>query len=258
MHPYLIEIFGFRLPTYGVLVATAFLTALWLTGKLAKQRGYDSEKVMNLGLYCAIGGMVGAKLLMILVDLPAYLADPGSLFSLSVLQAAGIFYGGLILALAVAWWYMRKEKLPLLATADLFAPGIALGHAIGRLGCFAAGCCWGTQCDRAWAVTYTSQHAHDLVGVPLGIPLHPSQLYESAAEIGIFAYLWMRAKRPNPPGLLIGLYLVLYGVVRFLVDFVRRQDQANPFGGPFTTAQWISLGLIAFAVLVWTRRRSLA
>ncbi len=121
-----------------------------------------------------MAGILGAKLLMILVDLPEYARDPSMLFSMATLQAAGIFYGGLLLALITAFFYMRSKRLPMLATADVLAPGIALGHSIGRLGCFAAGCCWGRPTNLPWAVTFHKPEAHDLVGVPLGsrsIPL---------------------------------------------------------------------------------------
>src|SRR5262245_57661167 len=154
------------LHTYGVLVAAAFLAALWMAGRLAKQKHLDSEAVTNLGVYCAMAAIAGAKVMMILVELPRYLENPGDIFSMATLQAAGVFYGGLLAALAVAWWYMRRTKLPPLETADVFAPAIALGHGIGRLGCFSAGCCWGIECHRPWAVTFTNPVSQDLVGVP--------------------------------------------------------------------------------------------
>jgi phosphatidylglycerol---prolipoprotein diacylglyceryl transferase len=251
MLPYLFTIFGIHFPTYGLLVAIAFLLALALTAKLARLNNLDSETVLNLGIYCAMAGIAGAKLMMILVDLPEYLRDPRMLFSLSTLQAAGIFYGGLLMALIVAWFYMRHKHLPMLTTADVLAPGIALGHSIGRLGCFAAGCCWGSQCSRPWAVTFTRPEAHDLVGVPLGVPLHPTQLYEAIAEAIIFLILYRRITRPHKPGAIIGLYLVLYSTVRFFDDFLRDPQQPNPFGGPFNNAQWISLGLIAVVIAIW-------
>ncbi|MBI3472504.1 MAG: prolipoprotein diacylglyceryl transferase [Candidatus Solibacter usitatus] len=247
MLPYLFSIFGFRLPTYGLLVALALLLALALTGKLARRAGADPEKILNLGMYCAMAGIVGAKLMMILADWPEYAQDPSRIFSMATLQAAGIFYGGFLAALGVAFVYMRRFKLPVLATADLFAPGVALGHAIGRIGCFAAGCCWGVETHLPWAVTFRNPDAYELVGVPLGKPLHPTQIYESLAELAICGFLYWRSAKPHQPGALIGQYLALYSTVRFLVDFVRRHDQANPFNGPFTTAQWISLGLIAWA-----------
>src|SRR5258708_18648681 len=140
MLPYLFTIFGFHLPTYGLLVAIAFLTALALTARLARRAGLDSETVLNLGIYCAMAGIAGAKLLMILVDFGDYVRDPGLLFSLSTLQSAGIFSGGLIVALFRAYFYMRRHNLPLFATADVLAPVIAPGHSICRLGCFPAAC----------------------------------------------------------------------------------------------------------------------
>jgi phosphatidylglycerol:prolipoprotein diacylglycerol transferase len=237
------------LHTYGVLVAVAFLVALWLTGRYARARGLNAEVVTNLGIYCAIAGIVGAKLMMFALDASYYVENPLRILSLETLQAGGVFYGGLILALVVAAWYMRKHRLAPLATADLFAPGIALGHAIGRIGCFSAGCCWGTQCDRSWAVTFTNPKAHDLVGVPLGVPLHPTQLYESAAELAIFAVLY---RRPD-----IGLYLVLYSTARFVIEFYRVHDQANPFGGSLNASHFVALGMLAAgaAILVYRRRR---
>jgi len=255
MLPYLFTIFGFHFPTYGLLVAIAFLVALALTAILARQKGLDSEKVLNLGIYCAMAGIGGAKLMMIVVDFNEYAHDPSLLFSLSTLQAAGIFYGGLVAALVVAYFYMRNKGLPLFTTADVLAPGIALGHSIGRLGCFAAGCCWGAHTDVPWAVTFSKPEAHELVGVPLGIPLHPTQLYEAIAEAIIFLYLYWRIGKPHRQGAIIGLYLVLYSTVRFFDDFLREPQQANPFGGPFNNAQWISLGLIATVAFFWLKAR---
>src|SRR5579864_1809554 len=112
MLPYLFTLFGFHFPTYGLLVAIAFLVALALTAKLARRANLDSETILNLGIYCAMTGIAGAKLMMILVDLPEYARDPRMLFSLSTLQAAGIFYGGLVVALITAYFYMRSKKLP--------------------------------------------------------------------------------------------------------------------------------------------------
>ena len=143
---------------------------------------------MNLGVYCALAGMLGAKILMIVMD-PEYRAHPSEIFSLAVLQSAGIFFGGFILALVFAYFYMRAQGLPVLATSDIFAPGLALGHGIGRLGCFAAGCCWGKPTHLPWAVTFTNTNA--TTGVPLGIPLHPTQLYEAFAE-GIICLILIR------------------------------------------------------------------
>lgn len=246
MLPKLISIGSFYLPTYGVLVALAFLAALWLVSRLARGAGLNSEAVVNLGVYCALAGIVGAKVLMIVLD-PEFRAHPMEVLSLSTLQSAGIFYGGLIAALVTAYFYMRKQGLPVLATADIFAPGVALGHAIGRLGCFAAGCCWGKPTHLPWAVTFTNPDARS-VGVPLGVPLHPTQLYESFSELVICGLLYSLARRRHKPGWVIGLYLLLYGIVRFAVEFLREHDESNPLGGPFSLEQWISVFLALFGV----------
>jgi prolipoprotein diacylglyceryl transferase len=253
MFPKLVEINGFFVPTYGFLVAVAFLVGLWVTTRLARRTGANAEVITNLAIYCALAGIVGAKLFLFLFDAGYYLQNPGEILSLSTLQAGGVFHGGLILALITAIYYMRANKLSGFATADLFAPGLALGHAIGRIGCFAAGCCWGSRCDRSWAVTFTNPHAHDIVGVPLGVPLHPSQLYEAGAELLIFGILYRAIGRPHRPGSILGLYLVLYSIARFLVEFVRAHEQPLVYG--LSLAQWIAAGLfVTGAWLVYRRR----
>ena len=246
------------LHTYGVLVALAFLTALWLTGHLAAARGPELRCRSEPGHLLRPGGPAGREADALPVDSNYYAAHPGEIFTLSTLRAGGVFYGGLIAALAVAGWYMRKTKLPLLATADVFAPGIALGHGIGRLGCFSAGCCWGGECHLPWAVTFKDPVASEFVGVPLGVPLHPTQLYEAFAEFAIFAVLYWRIVKPHSKGGIISLYLLLYGAARFVVEFFRFHEQGNLWGGPLDTSQWISLALMALgaAHFVAARRRA--
>jgi phosphatidylglycerol:prolipoprotein diacylglycerol transferase len=247
MLPKLFEHGTFFLPTYGVLVALAFLVAIWVTGRVARRSGLNVEKVTNLAIYCAIAGMVGAKLFMFLFDWKMYAADPSEIFTMSTLQAAGVYQGGLILALITAFWYMRHASLPALKTADAFAPGVAIGHAIGRLGCFAAGCCWGQECHLPWAVTFQKLDAYQLTGVPLGIPLHPTQLYESFSELVIFVFLWWYLHRTHREGTVIGWYLILSSVARFFVEFVRNHEQALIAGLSLT--QWISF--VTFAAGIW-------
>src|SRR5438067_456242 len=172
MFPKLFQIGTFYLPTYGVLVALGFLAGLTVTVRLARRKGMNPELVTNLAVYVALMGLLGAKILMLMFDWRGL----SEVFTLNTLQAAGVFQGGLILAVVFAFLYMKKQAMPMLATADIFSPGVALGHAIGRLGCFAAGCCWGQKCDRFWAVQFHNPDAALLTGVPLDTPLHPSQL----------------------------------------------------------------------------------
>ena len=254
MFPEAFRIGSFFQSTYGVLVTLGFLVGVWMASRLGRKAGLDSEAVLNLGIYVALSALLGAKLLMILLDLGYYSRNPGEIFTLATFRAGGIFYGGLIAALIAAAVYTRRKRLPGLLTADVFAPAIALGHAIGRLGCFAAGCCWGQKSSLPWAVTFTNPLSNQLFGTPLGIPLHPTQLYEAFSEAIIFLILYWRFHRPHRPGAVIGLYLALYSSVRFLVEFVRAHDEVNPFYGPLVAEQWLALALVAGGVWLLRKR----
>jgi phosphatidylglycerol:prolipoprotein diacylglycerol transferase len=250
MLPKLFSTGDFFLPTYGLLVALGVLLGLMVTTRLGRRKGMDPEKITNLVLYVVFAGMIGAKLAMFLFDWQYYAQRPQEIFTLSTLQAAGVFQGGLVLSLIVAWWYVRREKLAFLPVADVFAPGLALGHAVGRIGCFAAGCCYGAYCERPWAVRYTNPDAAAISGTPLGVPLHPTQLYESVAELVLFAALYRMSSQPHRPGTLIGVYLTVYSLVRFLVEFVRHHEQS--LQGGLSLTQWMSLGFaMAGAVYLW-------
>ena len=246
------------LHTYGVLVALAFLAGLWIAARLGGRAGLNVDAITNLGIYCALSAIAGAKIMMFLIDVPYYVRNPGEIFSWTTLQAGGVFYGGFLAALGVSWWYIRRTKLPGWRTADVFAPAIALGHGIGRLGCFSAGCCWGVLCTRPWAVVFRNPVANQLVGVPIGVPLHPTQLYEAFAEFAIFGILYWRYGKPHRPGAIIALYLLLYPAARFVVEFYRYHDQVNPFGGPLDTSQWISLILMGAGAAYFLRGRPAA
>ncbi len=253
MYPKLFQYGNFFIPTYGVLVALAFLVGLWVTLKLARRTGVNAELVTNLVVYTALSGMLGAKLLMIIFDWDHFRADPGDIFSFATLQAAGVYQGGLILAILTAFLYLNHHKMPWLPTFDMFAPGVALGHAIGRLGCFSAGCCWGKETTLPWAITFRNPQANELTGVPLRVPLQPSQLYECASEAILFGFLWWRFGKEHKPGTIIGLYLVISSIMRFLIEFTRFHEQALPFGLPLSITQWISIGLaLAGAVILWS------
>ena len=253
MFPQLFSYGSFALPTYGLLVASGFAIGLATALHLARREGLNKAAIYNLGIYVALAALLGAKLLLIVQDMDYYRQNTSALFSFSTIQSGGIFYGGLIGGIGMALWYGRRVRLPFLKTADAFAPGIALGHFFGRLGCFAAGCCWGEPTTLPWGITFTNPHSHQTVGVPLGVALHPTQLYEAAAELAIFVLLYRLYRQKRFHGQILGWYLLLYPAARFIIEFVRSHSEAAYFGGQmFSLAQWAGLLLVSLAVwLLW-------
>jgi phosphatidylglycerol---prolipoprotein diacylglyceryl transferase len=255
MFPRLFHIGNFNMPTYGLLVSVGVLLGLWISVRNSQKQGIDPDNAWNLGIIVVMCGIIGAKVLYIIVDWSEYAAHPGEIFSLNTLQAGGVFSGGLIGAFAAAAWYIRRHRMPALATCDAFAPGLALGHAIGRVGCFAAGCCFGKPTDHFWGVTFTSPIAHEVVGTPIGEALQPTQLFESAVElVNFFILAWM-LKRKKFDGQVIGTYFFLYGIARFLLEYLRGDPgRGEVFGGIITGTQLVALCLIAAGGLIWWLR----
>jgi phosphatidylglycerol---prolipoprotein diacylglyceryl transferase len=247
MHPILFEIGGFPVYTYGVLLAAAYLLGLQFALMRARARGLDANRVMDLGIWIIISALVGAKLLLLIVDFDTFRQNPREL--LTLLRSGGVFYGGLIAAVAVAMWYMRRHRLPIWTVSDAFAPGIALGHVIGRLGCFFAGCCFGKATDVPWAVTFTSEYAALNVGTPLNVPVHPTQLYEAGAELIILGLLLLFERKGRPfPGRTFWGYMFLYGITRFIIEFYR----GDPRGmiGDLSTSQFVSVLLVPLSIIM--------
>ena len=246
MYPELFELGPLTVYTYGVLLAAAYLLGLRLAMTRARARGLDPNRALDLGIAIIVSALVGAKLLLMVVEFDHFRRDPAEI--LSILRAGGVFYGGLIAAVAVAFWYMRRHRMPLWTTCDVFAPGIALGHAVGRLGCLAAGCCYGRPTDLPWGITFTNPAAAANVGTPLGVPLHPTQLYEARRELLILGFLLATEKRGRRfEGRTFWSYMVLYGVSRFVIEFFRGDERGMVFG-TLSTSQFISLIVVPLAV----------
>src|SRR5690348_11068394 len=222
---------------------------------MSRRQGIDAEKTWHLGILEVLCGIRGAKVLMILVDLGYYTSHPGGVFSLATLQAGGVLSGGFTTALLAAAWYIRKHHMPALATCDSFAGGLALGHSSGRLGCFAAGCCWGKPTSHFWGVTFSSPLAHAWVGTPLYVPLEPTQLFESAVELVNFFILYWLIRHKKFEGQVIGAYLFLYGFARYFLEYLRDDpDRGSVFNGAMTGTQLISIVLVIAGGLLWLRR----
>jgi len=244
----------FTLHSYGFLLAVAFLLGLWVASRQARRAGLDPGRVTDMAVWVLIAGLVGAKLLLVLVDWRYYMSSPRQLTA--IIQSGGVFYGGLIGGVLVAWWYVRRHHLPGWQTADVLAPGVVLGQAIGRLGCFAAGCCWGKPSSLPWAVTFTDVYAARAVGTPMDTPLHPSQLYESLAAFLIFAFLLWLAPRKSFHGQIALSYIALYSAARFGLEFLRGDpDRGAWFSGVVSTSQLIAVLLLLRAAILLPRVR---
>lgn len=266
MHPRLITE-PFTLPTYGVLLACAFLAALWLAHRQARRAGLDAERISDMAVWVIIAGLLGAKVLLVVVEWPSYLAQFQEVLALKrnegwgrgfsalgpllfgILQSGGVFYGGLLGAVPVAAYCVRRYKLPFWKTADALAPAVILGQAIGRWGCFFAGCCYGRETDVAWAVTFRDAYAMRL-GTKIDTPLHPTQIYESLCAFLILAVLlWMSGRKRFHGQVLMG-YLALYAVARFVIEYFRGDPRGSVFAGALSTSQFIAVLMFVAAVLL--------
>jgi phosphatidylglycerol---prolipoprotein diacylglyceryl transferase len=253
MYPILFEIAGWPVYSYGVLLALAYLVGLQLAVVRARRRGLDGAKIMDFGIYLIIAALVGAKLMLLIVDFDYFRNQPREI--MSIVRAGGVFYGGLIAAFLVGLWLVRRYQLPVWTTADLIAPGIALGHIVGRLGCLLAGCCYGKPTSMPWGITFTHPTAAANVGTPLGTPLHPTQLYDAGAELLILVFLLVSERRGKPfAGRTFWMYMVLYGIARFIVEFFRGDERGMWLG--VSTSQLVSLLIVPIGIIMLLRLRS--
>jgi phosphatidylglycerol:prolipoprotein diacylglycerol transferase len=245
MFPELFRIGSFPINTYGVFLALAFLSAILITVKLAARDGLPRERIYDLCLWMLLASLIGSKVLMLFTE-PEYRANPLLLISLDFLRSGGVFYGGLLGAVLVGYFLMKRYRLPWWKTADACAPGIAVGNFMGRLGCFSAGCCWGKPTDLPWGVKF-SELGHQITGVPIDHYLHPTQLYESFAMLIVFGFLLWRHKRKQFDGQVILLYGVLYSVIRFVIEFFRDDPRGDVFG--LTTLTGLSTSQIVSVIV---------
>ena len=258
MYPEIISIGGFPIHTYGVMLASALLAALFVAARLAKNDGLPPERIYDLGLWIVIAGLLGSKILLLIVD-PDYRANPMRFFSMDFLRSGGVYYGGFLGGLAAAWFLIKQYKLPFWKVSDALAPGVALGQAIGRQGCFAAGCCYGKPTNLPWGIQF-SEAGHINTGVPIfdetGAPLHlhPTQLYESFAMLAVFGLLFWLHKRKKFDGQILLTYAGIYALVRFVIEFFRGDFRGSVFGLNdeigVSTSQLISL-IVGVAALIF-------
>lgn len=254
MHPILFRIGPLSIKSWGTMFVLGFLLALYLAMRRARKVGIAPENILNLSFLLLVTGLVGARILEILVNFAYYWRNPQEIFLIS--HGGLVFYGGFILALLVGIWYLRRKKLPVWKVVDSIAPSIILAYAVARWGCFLAGCCYGKPTSLPWGVTFRDPLS--LVPPEMrGIPLHPTQIYHSLEGFLIFLILSLVYPRRRFDGEILWLLVVLYSITRFLLEFLRG-DVARGFIFIFSTSQFISLLMLPVSVLMlwWLHRQS--
>ncbi len=243
MHPTLIDFGFFQLGSYGVVLVVGIICGLWRLKVRADANNLDGMLLVDFSIWALIWALVGSKALLVIVELPRYIKNPSQL--LGIVRVGGVFLGGLIAAVITAAILLRRYKLRFLDTLDVICPSVALGHAIGRVGCLLAGCCWGSFCELPWAMTYTHPDGYDPLGTPLGITVHPFPVYSMIFNFSLYLGLAYLYRHKPAPGRVFATYLVIYGLGRFLLELARG-DHLRGFvlDGLLSTSQAISLGLI--------------
>lgn len=258
MFPTLIEfgpflLFGMRLGpfalhTYGLFIAAAFLMAISWSMREARNRGLDADLLSDLGFYVILGSILGARTLYVFINPIYFWNNPQEI--LMFWKGGLVFSGGAILAAYFGLVYLKRKKQPVWTWMDALAPGIVLGEAIGRLGCLAAGCCYGASCDLPWAITFS--HPESLA--PLFVPLHPTQLYHSAAGVACFLVLLAIKPHVRHDGWLMGLLLILFGAFRYVIELFRADYRGEL--GPLSVTQLIAVVAVCLGIFILYHRRN--
>ena len=257
MYPTLFSLpFGddpWSLHTYGVLIATGFLVTMMMAKRQAIREGEDPERVVDLAFYVLLFGLIGSRIVFILTKLDEYIRNPIQI--LYFWQGGLVWYGGFILAAFYVYRYSKRHRLNYWKYADLFIPYVALCHAFGRLGCLAAGCCFGNPTDSPWGIVFPNgsmahqqHHRDELISSysDAALAIHPTQLYEAGAEMLMFWLLILVRRNKRFHGQLMLIWLSCYPVIRTVIEFFRGDKERGVY--IMSTSQWISIIVAAFAV----------
>ncbi len=251
MHPVLFHFGSLTVYTYGFLIAVGFIVGILLAKREALRVGIDPDAIMDLSFYIIIAAIVGSRLFYVITTPDLYLAHPLEIFK--IWNGGLVFYGGFIFAVATALICMKLKGLPVWETTDIFAPSVALGQFFGRLGCFSAGCCFGKKCDLPWAVTFRDPDSL----APVGVLLHPTQLYDAFANLIIFFLLWRLRKNKRFSGQIFWTYVPLYGIARIIVEIFRDDFRGHVFFGLFSISQVIGafMAISGICMLAFLHRK---
>jgi len=250
VHPILFKFGPISVHTYGFFIALAFFTAIIWSSREAKRLGENPERIMDLGFLIILAAIIGSRILFILLNLQDYLEHPINM--IKIWEGGLVFYGGLIASILAALWYLKKHRLRIWKYGDILSPAIALGQSIGRVGCLMAGCCYGKETACPWAVRFTDPQT---LAMP-NIPLHPTQIYESIAALLIFGLLLKLRKRKSFDGQIFWLYIALYAIVRFIIDFFRGDETRTFFHHTLSLTQVLGIALFLSALyMLWSLKK---
>ena len=252
MHPVLFKLGSITVYSYGLMIAIGFLAGILLAMREARRLGEDPEKIMDLGFYILVAAIVGSRLFYVVTAWDMFAGNPMEIFK--IWKGGLVFYGGFIGAVTAAVIYMRLKQLTVWKTADILAPSLALGQAIGRLGCFLAGCCYGRPSHAFWAVTFTDKTCL----APVNTPLHPTQLYSAFSNLAIFVILFILSRRNTVTGRVFWTYVLLYGLTRSMIETLRGDFRGAEVLGLLSISQALGLigAVVALVVLVRLHRKS--
>lgn len=250
MYPILVRIYGIPIYSYGFFLALAFFICLVLIMRRALSAGIAPHHILDLGIYLIISGIIGARLFYVLTDPDYYILRPLEIFFLN--KGGLVYYGGFVTALITGIIFIKRRKLPVLKIADLVVAFLPLGQAIGRVGCFLNGCCYGKTTSSVFGIRFPP-YSFAAGEFGTGHHVYPVQIYSSAVDIFIFLVLMIRMKYKRFDGQIVIYYMFLYGTARFLLEFLRADNPAVFYG--FNVPQLISTGMILSAVVAGMIRR---
>jgi phosphatidylglycerol---prolipoprotein diacylglyceryl transferase len=248
VHPHLFQFGHLILPTYGFLVALGTIVSLLVCVRTARLLSLDTDEVWNLALMAIVAGLVGSRILLIALYWPRYGVRA---LSMSLSGTRGPGTAAIAIAVVTGVLYAWRLGLPIRRTADAIAPSLALGSSIVSIGCLEAGCDYGTPTHLPWAVIFTSPAT--MPGTPLGVPLHPTQIYASLIEFGLFVLLLWLLYRPHRDGEILGAWLFLDGLSNFALTFLRG-DGGTWVSGLITVTQLVAAAMVLAGGLLWLQR----
>lgn len=245
MHPFLLELGRFRLPTYGFISLCALAVAVLLVRRYARLEGLDPSRTTEAIVLTIAVGFFGARVFEAVINWQTYFGRPGGLKLL--LFSTGVFLGGLITAIPFCIFWFRHIRLPVLQGLDILALTGGVAEGVGRWGCFFSGCCYGTPTQLPWAVTFPEIGRRWHAGLP-NVPIHPTQIYMSLNSLAILGILLVLYRHKRFHGRIISVYVLLYAITRFFLEFVRGDaDRGFVFGGRLSTSQCLGLVLAVAA-----------